>query len=494
MMEAVMEKPGEMFDRDREWAALVRFCQDEQRDATLGVVSGRRRQGKSFLLQALCDKADGFYFCAQEGTDAESLAFLGEAVAQFLGSPAPLRFADWHSAIDALLALGRERPLPVVIDEFPYLAKANPALPSIIQAAYGPMRAERRASRTRLLLCGSAVSFMGRILAGNAPLRGRAGLDMVVRPLDHQYAAEFWNLTDSRLALQVGAIVGGTPAYRKEFVRNDTPLGPDDFDDWVVRAVLNPMSPLFREARYLLADEGEINDSGLYHSVLAAVATGNSSRGGIAGYIGRKSTDIAHPLTVLEDIGLLTKQTDAFRDNRTYYRIAEPLITFYHAIMRPAWPELERSRNPELIWQRARKRYASNVLGPHFEQVCRDWTWHMAPAELFGDYPNRVGAGTVSDPANKTSHELDVVVHGLADDGSSHLIAIGEAKCNDTVGLGHLERLRQIRALLAAQGRAGAATAKLVCYSGGGFNDQLKREAAESGDVLLVGLDQLYTR
>jgi hypothetical protein len=37
-------------------------------------------------------------------------------------------------------------------------------------------------------------------------------------------------------------------------------------------------------------------------------------------------------------------------------------------------------------------------------------------------------------------------------------------------------------------------TAQLVCYSGNGFSDQLEREAARSDDVLLIGLEQLYTR
>ena len=44
--------------------------------------------------------------------------------------PSALRLRDWHEAMDALLGLGAEHPVPVVIDEFPYLVKANPALPS----------------------------------------------------------------------------------------------------------------------------------------------------------------------------------------------------------------------------------------------------------------------------------------------------------------------------------------------------------------------------
>jgi hypothetical protein len=240
----------------------------------------------------------------------------------------------------------------VVIDEFPYLAGANASLPSIIQNAFGPLRAEHDQSQTRLLLCGSALSFMGGLLAGSAALRGRAGLELVVPTLDYLRAAEFWNISDPVLALKVHAITGGTPAYRREFARDDTPAGPGDFDGWVKRTVLNPASPLFREARYLLADEPDVRDIGLYHSVLAAIADGNNTRGGIASYIGRKSGDLAHPLNVLQDCGLVVREPDAFKDNRSTFRIAEPLITFYHAVMRPIWSDLEHTRDASLLWQR----------------------------------------------------------------------------------------------------------------------------------------------
>lgn len=87
-----------------------------------------------------------------------------------------------------------------------------------------------------------------------APLGGRAGLELRVAPLDYRLAAQFWNLDDPRLAVLVHAIVGGTPAYRREYVRDEAPPSMADFDSWVARAVLNPASPLFREARYLLAE------------------------------------------------------------------------------------------------------------------------------------------------------------------------------------------------------------------------------------------------
>ncbi len=153
----------------------------------------------------------------------------------------------------------------------------------------------------RLLLCGSAMSVMGGLLSGPAPLRGRAGLELIVHPFGYRDAARFWEIADPKLAVLVHSVVGGTPAYRRELLREDAPADLAGFDPWVIRTVLNAQTPLFREARYLLAEETEIRDPSLYHSVLAAVAEGNTTSGGIASSIGRKSNEIAHPLRVLED-------------------------------------------------------------------------------------------------------------------------------------------------------------------------------------------------
>ncbi|GAA0953610.1 ATP-binding protein [Actinocorallia libanotica] len=483
-----------MFDRDHEWEALARFITDEQPGATLGVVSGRRRQGKTFLLDAACRAAGGFYFGATEAADAESLRRISAALTEHSRPPSPYHFAHWAEVIDALFALGSERPVPVVIDEFPYLAKANPELPSIIQEALRPLRDQRVASRTRLLLCGSALAFMGKLLSGNAPLRGRSGLELIVRPLDHRLAADFWGITDPRLALMVHSIVGGTPAYRREFARGDSPSGPEDFDDWVVRTVLNAETPLFREARYLLAEEPDLRDTTLYLSVLGAVADGNATRGGIASYLERKATDIAHPINVLEDVGFLHRDADVFRENRPTYRITEPLIGFYHAIMRPVWDQLERPGNARRVWQASRRRFVSNVLGPHFEQICREWALYHADPDLLGGLPARVGHGTIHDPKARTGHEVDVAVIGIADNGKPPLLAIGEAKWNDTMGAAHLQRLHHIRDLITRTGRYDTTHTKLLCFSGAGFNDKALTAADASPDIHLIDLPVLYGR
>ncbi|MGP4102019.1 AAA family ATPase [Nonomuraea sp. KM90] len=473
-------KPAHVFDREREWAGLVRFATSPSADVRLGIVSGRRRQGKTFLLDALVREVGGFFFTATDETEVEALARFGRALAAHTGG-GRYAFADWHEALERLFI-----DVPdglIVIDEFPYLIKASPSLPSLIQFALDP-RGYARGKKSRLLLCGSALGVMGRLLAGNAPLRGRASLELVVRPLDYQAAARFWGITDPRLAVLVHSIVGGTPAYRREFVAGDAPESMDDFDDWVLRTVLNPQIPLFREARYLLAEEADIRDTAVYHAVLGAIASGNATRGGIANHIGRKSPDIGHPLAVLEDSQLITREADAFRKGQSVFRICEPLIVFYEAVMRREWTRLERGQ-PEAAWRNSRATFLSQVVGPHFEAVCREWAL-SAEADVFGELPGTVAAGTVADPHNRTQIQVDVAVLAQEEHGERRrVLSLGEVKWDKVMTGKHVERLRRVRDLLSVKGYDTSETV-LACYSGAGFQAELP------GDVRLVGVEELY--
>lgn len=121
-----LTRPTGMFDRDAEWADLSAFAQDDTPGVRLGVVSGRRRQGKTYLLYALARATEGFYFAATEATESESLRRLGRELADHLSAPAPFQLDTWEQAVDALLDLGRDRTTVVVLDEFPYLARTSP--------------------------------------------------------------------------------------------------------------------------------------------------------------------------------------------------------------------------------------------------------------------------------------------------------------------------------------------------------------------------------
>jgi AAA+ ATPase superfamily predicted ATPase len=475
-----MQKPGRIFARDAEWRHLTAFASATRGRPQFGVVSGRRRQGKTYLVEALAEQTRGLYFGATQATETESLTMFAAAVGQHLELAAPPRLDSWDEAMRFVFSMDRSAG-PVIIDEFPYLSKVSPVLPSILQREID--RAASQGREVTLLLCGSATSVMGGLLAGNAPLRGRATLELVVKPFDFKLAARFWEVSDPRLAVLLHSVVGGTPAYRR-FVNDDGPSSVEDFDDWLQRTVLSPASPLFREARYLLEEETEVRDTALYHSVLAAVANGNNTRGGIANYIGRRATDISHHLTVLEDSGLLRRDRDVFRSGRSTYRVAEPLVVFYQVVMRQQWGLLESGRT-RIVWEAARARFSAQVLGPHFEQLCRDFAM-SAPANLFGELPGEIGSGVVPDTVRRTQIEVDVVVLAPATPGEPRrILSLGEAKWDQVIEPRHVERLRRAKELLNARGYDTSDTI-LACYSGAGFSADL------GSDVLTVGLDELY--
>ncbi|KAK1180646.1 ATP-binding protein [Streptomyces sp. NBS 14/10] len=487
-------KPSHVFDRGAEWDALSAFVSRPSPHAMLGIVSGRRRMGKTYLLRALVEQHGGFYFGATAATEAESLRQFGAALADHAGSPVPFAFSTWDDAISYLFGLAGPRhadaPLLMVIDEFPYLAKTAPELPSLIQREIDRFQTDE--SRMRLLLCGSAMSVMGGLLASTAPLRGRAQMELVVRPFGYRAAADFWGVADAPpLAARLHAVVGGTPAYRRQFLGDDVPGSLEEFDDWICRTILSPFSPLFREARYLLAEEADIRDTALYHSVLAAVAQGNTTRGGIAGYIGRKSVDISHPLHVLEDSHLLVREADIFRAGKSQYRITEPLINFYEAVMRPAWARLESGQAAE-VWAQSAERFAAQVAGPHFEAVCREYV--LGPGRsLLGPALGEVGCGVVTDPAARRQIQVDVAVVEPGSGGRKPAVhLLGEAKWGTLMGLSHLERLARARELLAGRGMDTGQCA-LACFSAAGFSEALRGAAARGDDgVLLIGVDELY--
>jgi hypothetical protein len=71
------------------------------------------------------------------------------------------------------------------------------------------------------------------------------------------------------------------------------------------------------------------------------------------------------------------------------------------------------------------------------------------------------------------------------------VLLLGEVKWGRTMGIRDLSRLERARDLLAQRGLDMAA-ARLACFSGSGFDGQLRDAAAGRGDVLLVDPGRLY--
>ena len=486
-----MRRPAELFDRKTEWDDLAAFATRPGSGTHLALVRGRRRQGKSFLLRRLAKATNGFYYQAVEEEKSQTLASFGAAIGKYLGIPgAGLVIDSWDAALNVLgnLPTGNG-PVLVVLDEFPYLLKHSPELASLLQRAID--RSRDGGPPLRLVLCGSALAVMSSLLTGTQALRGRASLDVVVQTFDYRTAAAFWEIDDAATAFIVHSVLGGTPGYR-DLLPTSPPKKVSDVGKWLAAGPLNPASALFREDDYLLTEERSLSDRALYHSVVRAIANGNTSQAKIASALGREQRAVQHPLKALEEAGFVSRTDDALRARRPFYRLTDPIIRFHHVVTRPDHARFEERRTIE-AWKDAQPRFLTHVLGPHFEDIARDFILKFASKQTVGGQPATVGPAIVNDVASRTQHELDVVAIGRNDDGLTAVLALGEAKHSKAKRTpADLARLEHIRSLVTAKDPS-AESARLLLFSASGFEGNLTQQVAARNDVELINLERLYT-
>jgi uncharacterized protein len=366
-----IDRPDHLFDRDREWALLERFWDVKRGGARLGIAYGRRRQGKTALLEAFAESAGGFYWQALEETSAQNLRDFSTAWNEFRGLTEGQEFPSWSSAIASLF--DRKSDTLIVLDEFGYLLAAAPELPSLIQAQLTPR--SQRNGRTRVVLCGSAFSQMRGLLSGGAPLRGRAELELVVQPFDFRTAAAFWKLDGNvDAAFQLHALLGGTPAYLA-LARTAPKAG--NVEKWMIEHLLDPASPLFREGRIVVAEDPTLADRALYWGILAALAEGKNRRADLAVALGRTPTSLGFPTKVLTDGGWVDDQPDPFHPNRTTLHINDPIIRFYRLIIEPEQRRLTRG-DAVRVARDSRSIIARQIYGPHLEWMAAEWALRFA--------------------------------------------------------------------------------------------------------------------
>lgn len=316
--------------------------------------------------------------------------------------------------------------------------------PSLLQAVLSPRGEAVRGWRSRLILCGSALSTMRNLLGGTAPLRGWASLELVIHPFGYRDAAAFWQVaSDPQLAMRLHAIVGGTPAY-VDMCNAPGPRSSDELDAWVVRALLDPASAMFREGNVLLAEEEQVVDTSVYFAVLTAISQGQTRRGEIAGAIGKAEGTLAHPLTALTEARLVAPLGDAMKQKRTTFHVAEPLLRLHQLV--------------------------------------------IASTASIGGTAGDVGPTRVACREHRCNHEVDVVVTQVKANSRDRIVAIGEAKWRtDACGVDQLTRLEHMRALLKLP-----LSVKLLLCSGAGFTYTLISAADSRPDVELVDVARLY--
>jgi hypothetical protein len=314
----------------------------------LFVLYGRRRVGKTELLQRFCGGRRAVYFLAAQVRDRDNLRALRHTIAEELGDPlaADVEFPDWTAALGFLAERAAGERLVVVLDEFPYLCEGNKSVPSQIQRFWDT---RGKHSSLMLVLCGSQVSFMEKeVLAERSPLFGRRTAQRRLEPLDPLESLAFFSRWSMRERVLAYAILGGMPAYLQRF--DDTrPLA-----DNLLRDILRPEGFLFDEVQFLL--RSELSNPTTYNSLLAAVARGAQKLNDIALEVGVDSTTANKYLTTLRELRLVEREVpltdpDPLRSRRGAYRIADRFLNFHFRHLQPHQSLIHAGRGPRVFEQ-----------------------------------------------------------------------------------------------------------------------------------------------
>lgn len=382
-----------LIDREGELASLN--ARAAAGDGQLVLVWGRRRSGKTFLLQHFAKEHRTVYFAATQQSEPVELAAFTASVRQTLGDrglPSGYVFPGWEAALDWIAEAAGRRRLVVVIDEFPYLAGSTRGLESIVQRWWDQ---RGRDSHVMLILCGSAVAYMQQIAGAAAPLHQRATGSIVVKPLNFRAASLFVGGLAPAERLVAYGVLGGTPLYLEQWDDRASKRAN------LLRLFADPASPLVDAAELVLA--GEIPETEGAFRVLQAVAVGRTRAGEIADYA---RVAVERPLKRLATVGILERKVPAFDDpartKRAVYRIADPYFNFWFRFVASNRAHVARGLGEVLVDQTILPGL-DDYMGPIFEEVARDHARELAGSGT--PAADRVDAWWSADGA----HEIDMV-------------------------------------------------------------------------------------
>lgn len=323
------------------------------------VLFGRRRIGKTALLNEFIKDKEGIRYTAEDVNKAIQISQFKTIVANYLKDDFLLNqeISDWSSLFAYLpKVLSKEKKMYIWIDELSYVIKNDASMASVLQKFCDNFL---RDSNTFFIASGSLFGLMSeKVLSSSSPLYGRRTRDILLRPLHFAFANELLNFNFEDL-LRTNLTINGIPEYLIVAAKHR------DYSEFIANEFLRPEGYFFREPVYLLSQE--FKEIKTYFSILNAIAYGNSRPTEIANFIGVQAREIYPYLELLISYGFVSRQTSLLGDKkRGVYHISDNFFDFWFNIVH---------KNREAIERREYKINANELnsyLGKRFEIFIRD--------------------------------------------------------------------------------------------------------------------------
>lgn len=438
------------------------------------VIYGRRRVGKTALINEFCKDKPTIFFSALNTTEKENLNALSKSIMNFERpdmESAP-EFSSYDAALDELTALSKENRIVFVIDEYPYLAKAKPSISAMLQHIIDHKWTE---TRMYLILCGSSMSFMeNQVLGNESPLYGRRTGQFKIEPLDYRETAVFHPFLSSEDNALIYGITGGVPHYiNKLDVRSS-------IDEALLENLFDRSSYLYEEPGNLLKQE--LREPAIYNAIIKAIADGSSKMNDIKMKVGEESSVISKYLKTLIDLGIVKKETPVTEKpgKKTIYLLADNFFRFWYRFVPVNMSSIDSGRISKL-YPHAVKQHLSDYMGLTFEKMCQDYLLYYSdnlPIELCN-----IGQWWGTDPKKKKQVQIDIV--GTPVQGNDYIIGSCKYR-NEKIGVDELNLIRDYASILGKGNNY-----HYYIFSKGGFTDGLL-QAQDRGEVNLITLEDLY--
>lgn len=433
------------------------------------VMYGRRRVGKTTILQEFSEGHDVIFYSAQEKNDQLNLQDFSNLVQQYFDGQKMAPFLSWEDAFSYVTKKSQVRKTVLIIDEFPFMAGSNPSIKSMLQHEIDH---QWKSQNLLLILCGSSVSFMVNDIMGyESPLYGRTTASMEVIPFDYLDAAKFFPNYSMEEKLVAYGILGGVPRYLNAFSDECS------IQENMANEILANGAFLNDEPMMLL--RMELREPSVYNSILEAIARGYNKISEIADCIHEDRGKCGKYLGTLQTIRLVEKRVpcgEPETSKKSIYVLTDLFYRFwYHYIFsNKSYYELLGAEDAsQEIWDEI-----SEFMGLSFEEICKQYLIRQAKQKKLPFVPAYIGKWWGNNPAIKAQDDVD-------------LLALNRKKtegifceCKFTNKPMPMEEYEDL--FLAAKAFPDAMKKHFMFISKSGYADSVKRRAEEEHVALLT--------
>lgn len=455
-------------DREQEMATLQ--SEYERDGSALVVLYGRRRVGKTTLISEFIKNKKALFFLASEESESQNRLAFQEKAADFLNSNLlkNVEVKSWDVLFRAIMDSHFDSKPVIVLDEFQYLGKSNPAFPSVFQRIWEEILKDRQ---VMVILCGSLISMMqSQTLAYDSPLYGRRTAQIRLKQIPFAYYHQFFPDKSRKELIEMYAVTGGVPKYIELFSQSK------DIYSAIEKCVLNRSGYLYDEPYFLL--QQEVSEVGSYFSIIKAIAAGNTKLSAIAGVLEVKSTSLTKYLKTLIDLDILEREVPVTEDSpekskKGLYKIKDNYLRFWFAFVYPNMSFIE-SGHGRIVMDKIRKNLVRNHIAFVYEDICRERMWEINAEGVWPFYFSKLGRYWDS------KEEIDIAA--IDPDGKN--LILGECKYwQEPVGVSVLREL-EAKAKTVSWEKEKRKT-WFVLFSVNGFTEELRAEAAVRTDLRL---------